>query len=191
MATCPNMAFKLHKSALGCTGDSVSTWTSYEESDVEQTLAVCEVKSHQVRTVRKPAKDPWTTNNASAPIGCAQFEPSWLVDRANPRGARRSREAKAAIHVPDDGRLVELPSHSFAVLNILECSFVNYIMSHPLLHSAISSSPVIAGFNYGLRDTNLPRVRLNGPERRASSTLPYSWLVSCRRQAACIDARSQ
>ena len=39
-----------------------------------------------------------------------------------------------------------LPGDSFAVLNILECSFVNYIMSHPLLHSAISSSPVIAGF---------------------------------------------
>ena len=33
-------------------------------------------------------------------------------------------------------------------------------MSHPLLHSAISSSPVIAGFNSGLRDTNPPRVRL-------------------------------
>ena len=68
----------------------------------------------------------------------------------------------------DDGRLVELPNHSFAVLNILECSFVNYIMSHPLLHSAISSSPAIAGFKYGLRDTNLPRVRLNGTGGRTS-----------------------
>ena len=56
----------------------------------------------------------------------------------------------------DDGRLVELPSHSFAVLNILECSFVNYIMSHPLLHSAISSSPVIAGFNSQLPGVDLP-----------------------------------
>ena len=33
-------------------------------------------------------------------------------------------------------------------------------MSHPLLHSTISFPPVIAGFNSGLRDTNLPRVRL-------------------------------
>ena len=56
----------------------------------------------------------------------------------------------------DDGRLVELPSHSFAVLNILECSFVSYIMSHPLLHSAISSSPVIAGFNSQLPGVDLP-----------------------------------
>ena len=56
----------------------------------------------------------------------------------------------------DDGRLVELPNHSFAVLNILECSFVNYIMSHPLLHSAISSSPVIAGFNAQLPGADLP-----------------------------------
>ena len=56
----------------------------------------------------------------------------------------------------DDGRLVELPSHSFAVLNILECSFVNYNMSHPLLHSAISSSPVIAGFNSQLPGADLP-----------------------------------
>ena len=73
--------------------------------------------------------------------------------------------------MPDDGRLVELPSHSFAVLNILECSFVNYIMSHPLLHSAISSSPVIAGFiNDGL-GFDLPMVSLDGaplpsPHRR-------------------------
>jgi hypothetical protein len=40
MATCPNMAFKLHKSALGCTGDSVSPWTSHDDGDVEKTLAV-------------------------------------------------------------------------------------------------------------------------------------------------------
>ena len=72
----------------------------------------------------------------------------------------------------DDGRLVELPSHSFAVLNILECSFVNYIMSHPLLHSAISSSPVIAGFNYGLRDTNLPCVRLRASSKRPPRPKP-------------------
>ena len=60
----------------------------------------------------------------------------------------------------DDGRLVELPSHSFAVLNILECSFVNYIMSHPLLHSAISSSPVIAGFINDGPGFELPMVSL-------------------------------
>ena len=63
----------------------------------------------------------------------------------------------------DDGRLVELPSHSFAVLNILECSFVNYIMSHPLLHSAISSSPVIAGFINDGPGFELPMVSL--PEK--------------------------
>ena len=58
----------------------------------------------------------------------------------------------------DDGRLVELPSHPFAVLKILECSFVNYIMSHPLLHSAISSSPGIAGFNSQLPGADLRRI---------------------------------
>ena len=68
MATGPNMAYKLHKSALGCIGGFVSPWTSHEEGDVES-------------TVRKAARDPWITNK-SAPIGCAQFEPSWLVDRA-------------------------------------------------------------------------------------------------------------
>ena len=78
-----------------------------------------------------------------------------LSSSSRQRGVLGSQSA-----IPDDGRRHALPSHSFAVLNILECSFVNYIMSHPLLHSAISSSPVIAGFNYGLRDTNLPRVRL-------------------------------
>ena len=93
MATCPNMAYKLHKSALGCIGDSESPWTSHEESDVEKTLAVYGVKSHHVRTVRKAAKDPWITNE-SAHIGGAQFEPSWPVDRATPRGARRSRKPK-------------------------------------------------------------------------------------------------
>ena len=91
MVTCPNMTYKLHKSALGCIGDSESPWTSHEESDVEKTLAVYGVKSHHVRTVRKAAKDPWITNTA-AHIGCAQFERSWPVDRAPPRGARRSRE---------------------------------------------------------------------------------------------------
>ena len=121
MATCPNTAYKLHESALGCIGDSASPWPSHEEGDVEKTLAVYGAKSHPVRTVRKATRDPWITSN-SAHTGCAQFEPSWLVDRATPRGARRS-EAKAAI--PDDGRLVELPSHYFAVLNIFECSFVN------------------------------------------------------------------
>ena len=51
---------------------------------------------------------------------------------------------------------MKLPSHSFAVLNILECPFVNYIMSHPLLHSAISSSPVVAGSNSQLPGADLP-----------------------------------
>ena len=74
----------------------------------------------------------------------------------------------------DDGRLVDLPSHSFAVLNILECYYVNYIMSHPLLNSAISSSPVIAGFNYDLRDTNLPRVRLQGATPQAVFSTGFS-----------------
>ena len=77
------MAYKLHKSALGCIGDSESPWTSHEESDVEKTLAVYGVKSHHVRTVRKAAKDPWITN-ISAHIGGAQFEPSWPVNRAPP-----------------------------------------------------------------------------------------------------------
>ena len=45
-------------------------------------------------------------------------------------------------------------------------------MSHPLLHSAISSSPVIAGFNYGLRNTNLPRVRLVGDPPAARGGVP-------------------
>ena len=100
MATCPsNMAHELRKSALGYTGDSVSTWTSHEESDAEQTLAVCEIKSHQVRTVRNASKGPWITNE-SAPMGCAQFEPSWLVDRATPRGARRSRKPKPRHRMP-------------------------------------------------------------------------------------------
>ena len=139
----------------------MSPWTSHDDGDVEKTLAVYGAKSHHVNTVRKAAKDQWITN-MSAHIGGAQFEPSWPVDRATPRGARRPRkQSREPDDGRDDGRLVELPSHSFAVLNILECSFVNYIMSHPLLHSAISSSPVIAGFNYGLRDTNLPRVRLH------------------------------
>ena len=103
MVTCPNMTYKLHKSALGCIGDSESPWTSHEESDVEKTLAVYGVKSHHVRTVRKAAKDPWITNTA-AHIGGAQFERSWPVDRAPPveRGVLESSEAKAAI--PDDGR---------------------------------------------------------------------------------------
>ena len=77
--------------------------------------------------------------------------------------------------IPVDGHLVELPSHSFAVLNILECSFVNYIMSHPLLHSAISSSPVIAGCGYGLRDTNLPRARLNTSGRLFVQVCGEAW----------------
>ena len=129
------MAYKLHKGALGCIGDSESPWTSHEESDVEKTLAVYGVKSHHVRTVRKAAKDPWITN-ISSHIGGAQFEPSWPVDRATPPWSAAFSEAKAAIPaIPHDGRLVELPSHSFAVLNILECSFVNYIMRHPLLHA--------------------------------------------------------
>ena len=67
----------------------------------------------------------------------------------------------------DDGRLVELPSHSFAVLNILECSFVNYIMSHPLLHSAISSSPVIAGFINDGPGFELPMVSLSREKHRS------------------------
>ena len=70
--------------------------------------------------------------------------------------------------IPDDEFLVELPSHSFAVLHILEYSFVNYIMSHPLLHSVISSWSVIAGFNYGLRDINLPCICLRAPARNCS-----------------------
>ena len=64
MATCPNMAYKLHKSALGCVGDSESPWTSHEESDVEKTLAVYGAKSHHVRTVRKATRDPWITNKS-------------------------------------------------------------------------------------------------------------------------------
>ena len=161
MATCPNMAYKPHKSALGCTGGSVSPWTSHDDGDVEKPLAVYGAKSHHVtsRTVRKATRDPWITNE-SAHMGGAQFEPSWLVGRAIPRGARQSRKPKPRYRryrmYADDGRLVELPSHPFAVLNILECSFVNYIMSHPLLHSAISSSPVIAGFNSQLPGADLP-----------------------------------
>ena len=156
--------YKLHKSALGCIGDSESPWTSHEESDVEKTFAVYGAKRHHVRTVRKAAncqgsmdnkhiRTYWRCCKVCAQLACGQSNPPWSAAFS---------EAKAAI--PDGGRLVELPSHSFAVLNILECSFVKYIMSHPLLHSAISSlSPVIAGFNYGLRDTNLPRVRLPAP----------------------------
>ena len=102
MATCPNMAYKLHKSALGCKGDSESPWTSHEESDVEKTLAVYGVKSHHVRAVRKAAKDPWMTNE-SAHIGRAQFEPSWPMDRAPPPrgGARRSRKPKPRYRMTD------------------------------------------------------------------------------------------
>ena len=94
------MAYKLHKSALGCIGDSESPWTSHEESDVEKTLAVYGVKSHHVRTVRKAAKDPWITN-ISAHIGGAQFEPSWPVDRATPPWSAASSEAKAANRMTD------------------------------------------------------------------------------------------
>ena len=142
-------------------------------------MAVYGVKSHHVRTVRKAAKDPWITN-ISAHIGGAQFEPSWPVDRANPRGARRSRKPKPRYRMTDVRHA--LPGHSFAVLNILERSFVNYIMSHPLLHSAISSSPVIAGFNYGLRDTNLPRIRTDVATRASAS---YDEVARCRRPRPC------
>ena len=51
IATFPNMAYKLHKSALGCIGDSASPWTSHEEGDAEESLAVYGVKSHHVSTV--------------------------------------------------------------------------------------------------------------------------------------------
>ena len=94
------MAYKLHKSALGCIGDSESPRTSHEESDVEKTLAVYGVKSHHVRTVRKAAKDPWITN-MSAHIGGAQFDPSWPVDRAPPPWSAASSEAKAANRMTD------------------------------------------------------------------------------------------
>ena len=78
-----------------------------------------------------------------------------LSSSSRQRGVLGSQSA-----IPDDGGRHALPSHSFAVINILECSFVNYIMSHPLLHSAISSSPVIAGFiNDGL-GFDLPMVSL-------------------------------
>ena len=100
MATCPTMAHKLHKSALGCIDDSVLPWTSHEEGDVEKTLVVDGVKSDHVRIVRKATRDPWITNK-SAHIGCAQFEPSWLVDRATPRGARRSRKSKPRYRMAD------------------------------------------------------------------------------------------
>ena len=103
MVTCPNMTYKLHKSALGCIGDSESPWTSHEESDVEKTLAVYGVKSHHVRTVRKAAKDPWITNTA-AHIGCAQFERSWPVDRAPPPWSAafsRARKPKPRYRMTD------------------------------------------------------------------------------------------
>ena len=89
----------------------------------EKTLAVYGVKSHHVRTVRKAAKDPWIKNE-STPTGCVQFEPSWLVDpeqQSTPPWSAAFSEAKAAI--PDDGRLRELPSRSFAVINILGLFF--------------------------------------------------------------------
>ena len=61
----------------------MSPWTSHDDGDVEKTLAVYGAKSHHVRTVRKAARDPWIANK-SAHMGGAQFEPSWLVDRAIP-----------------------------------------------------------------------------------------------------------
>ena len=78
-----------------------------------------------------------------------------LSSSSRQRGVLGSQSA-----IPDDGRRHALPSHSCAVLNILERSVVNCIMSHPLLHSAISSSPVIAGFINDGPGFDLPVVSL-------------------------------
>ena len=141
---------------------------SHEEGDVEKTLAVYGAKSHHARAVRKATRDPLITNKFE-PIGCAQFEPSWLVDREAPRGARRSRKPKARCRMTGvllwQKKIVELPSHSSAVLNVLECFFVNYVMSHPLLYSAIRSPPIIASFNSQLPGADLPPGSFAGAAR--------------------------
>ena len=99
-----------------------------------------------------------------------------LSSSSRQRGVLGSQSA-----IPDDGRRHALPSHSFAVLNILECSFVNYIMSHPLLHSAISSSPVIEGFINDGPGFELPMVSLEGADDAHQTLRILSKFVYCRK----------
>ena len=71
-----------HESALACIGDSASPWNSHEVNGAEETLPVCRVERHQVRTGREAAKKDPLIKNDSTPIGASQFEPSsWLMGR--------------------------------------------------------------------------------------------------------------